>query len=197
MILELILVAGGAYLLGSIPFGVLFCRWLRGLDPLEHGSKNIGFTNVLRIAGWFPGLLTLTGDMGKGFLSVTMARQLNGEEMVMLIAGLAVVLGHNHSLFLRCRGGKGVATGFGALLGLNPLIGFVLLTLWAAVVGIWRISSLGAIICFALLPGVIWWFEQKAAYLIFAFILSMMILLRHRSNMVRLWQGVEQKLGGS
>ena len=191
------MITAGAYLLGSIPFGLIFTRWISGIDPRQHGSKNIGFSNVLRIAGWLPGILTLTGDMGKGVLSVIVAGILStGDELALLIAGLAAVLGHNHSIFLKFKGGKGVATGFGVLLGLNPWMGISLLILWVLVVSIWRISALGAITCFGLLPIVTWWFEQKASYLIFSFAISFIILGRHRENIVRLCKGMEPKLGG-
>lgn len=194
--LQWISITGGAYLIGSIPFGVLFTRWIRGMDPRQHGSKNIGFSNVLRIAGWLPGLLTLAGDMGKGFLSVVVARTFVAEdELLMLFSGVAVILGHNHPVFLKFRGGKGVATGFGVLLGINLSMGISLLVLWIIIVGLLRISVLGAIACYGLLPGVVWWFGGKTSYLIFAFVISFMILSRHKENMVRLWKGVEHPLG--
>ena len=195
--LEMILLAAGAYLLGSVPFGVMITRLLKGIDPREHGSRNIGFTNVLRVAGWGPGLLTLIGDMGKGYLSVAVAQKAIGDERVMMMAGLASVLGHNYPLFLKLKGGKGVATGFGVLLGLMPLIGMITLILWGSVVGVWRFSSLGAIVCFILLPIIVLLFQREISYVIFAVVLSLLILIRHRSNIVRLRQGVEPKIGGS
>jgi acyl phosphate:glycerol-3-phosphate acyltransferase len=189
-------ITGGAYLIGSIPFGIIFTRWINGIDPREHGSKNIGFSNVLRIAGWLPGLLTLVGDIGKGFLAVVIARTFVAEdELLMLFSGVAVVLGHNHPVFLQFRGGKGVATGFGVLLGINLLMGISLLLLWIIIVGLLRISALGAIACFSLLPAFAWWFEGTISYLVFSFIISFMILTRHRENIARLWKGVEPKLG--
>jgi acyl phosphate:glycerol-3-phosphate acyltransferase len=194
--LQWLSISGGAYLIGSVPFGIIFTRWIKGIDPRQHGSKNIGFSNVLRIAGWLPGLLTLAGDMGKGFLSVVIAKMfVTEDELVMLISGVAAILGHNHSIFLRFRGGKGVATGFGVLLGLNLWMGISLLLLWIAIVALWRITALGAIACYGLLPAVAWWFEGKASYLIFAFIISFLILARHRENIVRLWEGMEHTLG--
>ena len=195
--LEMILLAAGAYLLGSVPFGVMITRLLKGIDPREHGSRNIGFTNVLRVAGWGPGLLTLIGDMGKGYLSVAVAQKAIGDERVMMMAGLASVLGHNYPLFLKLKGGKGVATGFGVLLGLMPLIGMITLILWGSVVGVWRFSSLGAIVCFILLPIIVLLFQREISYVVFAVVLSLLILIRHRSNIVRLRQGVEPKIGGS
>ena len=187
----------GAYLVGSIPFGVLFSRWLSGLDPREHGSRNIGFSNVLRVSGWRSGILTLVGDFGKGFFPVVISRAIWGDSPIVLGTGLAAFLGHTHSLYLMFRGGKGVATGFGVLVGLYPLIGSVLLMVWGVLVGLSRISSVGAIACFSLLPFIIWWFVGQTLDLIVASLLSSIVLIRHRTNIIRLWNGVEPKLGRS
>ena len=186
-----------AYGVGSIPFGILFSKLIRGIDPREHGSRNIGFSNVLRSAGWFPGILTLIGDMGKGFLIVLVARELFKSEDLMLWAGVTVVLGHNFSLFLRLKGGKGVATGFGALLGSDPRIGLILIAIWGLVVAVFRYSSLGAIISYLMLPFVVWWYDLRFEYLVFSVSLGFIIILGHHSNISRLRRGVEPKLGGS
>ena len=165
------------------------------MDPREHGSRNIGFSNVLRIAGWMPGILTLAGDMGKGCLAVIIAKEgTAGNEFALLIAGFMAVLGHNHSIFLKLKGGKGVATGYGVLLGISPSVAIVLLVVWAVVIAIWRLSSLGAIVSFTMLPPVMWWFEGEMGYLLFSLILSLTILVRHHENMLRLWKGTEQRL---
>ena len=186
-----------AYGVGSIPFGILFSKLIRGIDPREHGSRNIGFSNVLRSAGWFPGILTLIGDMGKGFLIVLVARELFKSEDIMLWAGVTAVLGHNFSLFLRLKGGKGVATGFGVLLGSDPRIGLILIAIWGLVMAVLRYSSLGAIISYLMLPFVVWWYDLRFEYWVFSVSLALIILLGHRSNISRLWRGVEPKLGGS
>ena len=194
---ELLLGVGASYLVGSIPFGIFFSKWFRGIDPRQHGSRNIGFTNVFRTAGWLPGVLTLTGDMGKGLLSVVIAQKVMETPLGALVVGGAVVLGHNHSFFLKLKGGKGVATAFGVLLGLDYRMGLILLTVWIAIVAISRISSLGAISSFILLPFMVWWLKAEMKYILFGLVLSMMVLLRHRSNMVRLWHGEEPKMGSS
>ena len=186
-----------AYLLGAVPFGILFSKWIGGIDPREHGSRNIGFTNVLRTAGWVPGLLTLAGDMGKGVLSVAVARQLSVADWVPLVSGVASVLGHNYSVFLKFKGGKGVATGLGSVLGLDPRIGGCLILVWVAIAGIFRYSSLAALCAFLLLPVIVFWIRNQIDYLVFSFALSAMIVVRHRGNLVRLWKGIEPRLGGS
>jgi glycerol-3-phosphate acyltransferase PlsY len=186
-----------AYLAGAVPFGILFSRWLRGIDPREHGSRNIGFTNVLRTAGRVPGILTLVGDMGKGALAVMVARQVAGEGWVPVLSGAAAVLGHNYPVTLGFRGGKGVATGFGAVLGLDPAIGGCVLAVWLAVAALFRYSSLAALCAFVLLPVIVFFLRNQIDYLVFSFGLSAMILIRHRANILRLWKGTEPKLGAT
>jgi glycerol-3-phosphate acyltransferase PlsY len=186
-----------AYLMGAVPFGVLFSRWIRGIDPREHGSRNIGFTNVLRTAGKVPGFLTLAGDLGKGALAVVLARYLSGDEWVTLVCGAAAVAGHNYPVYLRFRGGKGVATGFGAVLGLDPRIGVSLLVIWLAVAAVFRYSSLAALCAFLFLPVIVFWLRNQIDYLVFSFVLTGMIIIRHRANIIRLLKGTEPKLGAS
>lgn len=186
----------GAYLLGSVPFGLIFARSLSGIDPRFEGSGNIGFTNVLRSAGWAAGLLTLIGDMGKGAAAVYLARTLSGDAPVLFASGVGAVVGHNFPVWLRFKGGKGVATGLGVLLAADPWIGLGAVAVWAGVVSATRISSLGAIVSFLLLP-VAWWLKEGTEFLWFAVCLCGLILVRHRSNILRLRQGVEPRMGGS
>lgn len=184
----------GGYLLGAIPFGVLVCRALGRPDPRTTGSRNIGFTNVLRVAGKDAGLLTLLGDMGKGWIAGWSAGYLFGEERMVLAVALASVLGHLYSVFLRFRGGKGVATGLGAVLGVQPALGGILLAVWLGAAAIWRYSSGAAIAAFAIFPLLVA-FRGDGDLVMFALIVSGLILLRHRENIRRLWDGTEPKIG--
>ena len=183
-----------AYVAGSIPFGVLISRWMAGVDPRKAGSGNIGFTNVLRVAGRGAGLLTLMGDMGKGYLVVELQRSISTEELWIWLAGVCVVLGHNYSVFLQWKGGKGVATGLGALYGINPFLGWAVGILWAASVLLWRYSSLGAIISFGLLPILVLLLSPGMVPFIFSLIFTGLILVKHRSNIQRLRAGSEPKI---
>ncbi|HTN44518.1 MAG TPA: glycerol-3-phosphate 1-O-acyltransferase PlsY [Nitrospiria bacterium] len=183
------------YLAGSIPFGVIFSRWMARVDPRGHGSRNIGFTNVLRTAGRAPAALTLVGDLGKGYLAVRFAQWLSVGETGDWLAGLAAVLGHNYPVFLGFKGGKGVATGLGVLYGIHPLLGWLTTVIWGATVLISRYSSLGAIVAFGLLPFVALFFRPARLMLLFSLFLTGLILIRHTANIQRLRSGTEPKIG--
>ncbi|MDA2910486.1 glycerol-3-phosphate 1-O-acyltransferase PlsY [Nitrospiraceae bacterium AH_259_D15_M11_P09] len=183
--------AVGGYLLGSIPFGVLVCKSFATVDPRTAGSYNIGFSNVLRVAGKRAGVLTLIGDMGKGWLVGGAARYSLDHEPLVLLAALCPILGHMHSVFLRFSGGKGVATALGAVVGVAPAVGAALLGLWLASVAVWRISSVGALVAFASFPVVAILMGRSWAFVAFAAVVSGMIVWKHKENVVRLWAGTE------
>lgn len=184
-----------AYLLGSIPFGLIFGRFLGGVDIRTAGSGNIGFTNVLRIAGKRAAAITLLGDVGKGVVAVWAAGMLVSDAGWELIAAMAAVIGHNYPLFLRFRGGKGVATSFGALFACDPLMGGLTLALWLIPVLIWRYASLGALVAFSLLPVEVLLLGYPTEMLLFAVFLGVMAIYRHRENLRRLLAGSEARMG--
>ena len=187
--------AVGGYLVGSIPFGLLAARLLGTTDPRTAGSRNIGFTNVLRVSGRKAGLLTLLGDAGKGWVVAWLAARNLPSEGTILAVAASPILGHLYSIFLGFRGGKGVATAMGAIGGLALPVGLAMLGLWLVTVGLWRISSAGAVVAFVALPflgmafGLSWRFE------VFALAVSGLVLLQHKENLVRLWGGVEPPMG--
>src|SRR6187549_2136065 len=183
------------YLLGAIPFGVVVSKALGLPDPRTVGSKNVGFTNVLRVSGKTAGILTLLGDMGKGWVLSWAAMQWFTVESFIMIVALSPILGHLFSPFLGFKGGKGVATALGAVLGLSPSIGTLLLLIWLGAVAIWRYSSGGALAAFGLFPVVAIVNEQRQEFLIFAIVVSMLIWIKHKDNIVRLWKGTEGKIG--
>ena len=184
----------GAYLLGSIPFGLVFSHLLGAPDPRKVGSRNIGFTNVLRVCGKKVGILTLAGDLGKGWLVGWLA----GLGVILnpwaLPAVLSVVLGHLFPVFLKFRGGKGVATGLGGILGIHFPMGLILVAVWAATVGVWKYSSGGAIMAFATLPLIGWFMTFDLQFLIFSLLLSSMVIGKHKGNIVRLLNGTEPSI---
>jgi glycerol-3-phosphate acyltransferase PlsY len=193
VLVAVLLVVG--YLLGAIPFGIVVSKALGLPDPRTVGSKNVGFTNVLRASGSKAGVLTLLGDMGKGWMIGWAAMQwLTDERFIMLVA-LSVILGHIFSPFLNFKGGKGVATALGAVLGLSPSIGLLLVLIWLGAVAIWRYSSGGALAAFGCLPVVAIVNEQRQEFLVFALIVSGLIWIKHKDNLVRLWKGTENKMG--
>ena len=183
------------YALGAIPFGIVVSKALNLPDPRTVGSKNVGFTNVLRVSGTKAGVLTLLGDMGKGWLIGWAAMHWLQTESFIMLAALSPIIGHIFSPFLAFKGGKGVATALGSVLGLSPSIGTLLLLIWLGAVAIWRYSSGGALAAFGLFPVVAIVNEQRQEFLIFAIVVSMLIWIKHKDNIVRLWKGTEGKIG--
>ncbi len=185
-----------AYLVGSIPFGVLVTRALGAVDPRTAGSRNIGFTNVVRVSGKTAGVLTLAGDLGKGWLAGWSAHMLLGDELAVLTVALSVILGHIYSVFVRFRGGKGVATAIGAVLGVAPWTGAAVLGVWLAWFALFRYSSGAALLSFGMLPVLAWAMGEGAEFVGFSVAVAAMIVFRHKENMVRLWHGTEPRVGG-
>ncbi len=181
------------YLLGTVPFGILFSRALKGKDPRDSGSRNIGFTNVLREVGYVPAVLTLAGDVGKGMLAawlgVRFAGPLGGE-----LGGIFAVLGHCYPVFLRFKGGKAVATGFGVLGILFPVAGWVTLGIWGLITGLSRYVSLGSLVAFGSLPAVLFLLEPRKDAVLFGMALGFLVFIRHRENIRRLMGGEEGRL---
>lgn len=184
-----------AYLLGSVPFGLVIAR-AAGLGDLRSiGSGNIGATNVLRTGNKPAAALTLILDAGKGAIAVVLARWLLGETAA-LLAGTAAFLGHCYPLYLRFRGGKGVATFLGTLLALAWPLGLAACATWAATAALTRISSLSALCAAALAPLLALAFSQPALALASA-AMTGLIFLRHAPNIARLRNGSEPKIGQS
>jgi glycerol-3-phosphate acyltransferase PlsY len=206
MLAKLILVIL-AYLLGSIPFGYLLVKYVftAGEDIRKVGSGNIGATNVARRAGLAAGALTYFLDAAKGAAAVElMRRAADGDYSWMGVAAIAAILGHSFSVFLGFKGGKGVATGFGAYLMLAPYPALLAALVWAAVVAVSRYVSLGSIIGSASVP--IWtWLSygllsepthpQLGALMVTAAIACALILVRHTDNIKRLLSGTESRIG--
>ena len=185
------------YLLGSIPVGIFAGRVLGGIDPRVAGSRNIGFTNVLRVAGKPAGIVTLIGDMGKGALAVLLARHLLGSagSEWELAAGGAAILGHIFPVFLRFKGGKGVATALGVLSAIDWLVGGSVLAVWLISAAIWRTSSLAALLAFGSLPLWVWLLHPTVPMALLAIGTTGLIAYRHRDNISRLLAGTEAQIG--
>ena len=183
-----------AYGLGTIPFGVGFARWMGGADPRAHGSRNIGSTNVLRVAGKRAALFTLAADAGKGAMGVWIAQlMLSSAPIWAEIAGIAAVMGHIFPVWNGFRGGKGVATAVGALSLLSFPLVVTAVVIWSVVLALSRYVSLGSVISAATIPVVA--VLSGADVLAFTTIVPAVIILRHWENLVRLWHGKEPKLG--
>jgi len=190
-----------AYLLGSIPFAMV-ASWIFGLpDPRTFGSKNPGATNMLRSGNKAAAILTLLGDAGKGWIAVALAQHFAPtwglDNDVVTAVALVVFLGHVWPVFLRFKGGRGVATAAGVVFGLNTWIGLLAIVTWIIVAAIWRISSLSALVAAALMPVYAWIFLGFEANTLVIFIMSLLLIWRHKSNIANLITGKEARIGGS
>jgi acyl phosphate:glycerol-3-phosphate acyltransferase len=186
----------GAYLLGAIPFGLIIAKALAGVDVRTVGSGNIGATNVLRAAGAKAAVLTLLADAIKGWFPVLLAGRLFPEPWVLVLTAIAAIAGHNYPVFLRFRGGKGVATSLGVVLAAAPGIGLLCIVTWLAAALLWRYSSLAALVSFAVYPLATFATRSndapQGALSLFVF---GMIYYRHRENIKRLLAGTEPRIG--
>ena len=182
-----------AYLLGSVPFGILITRAM-GLGDLRHiGSGNIGATNVLRTGNRGAAAATLVLDAAKGAVAVLVARAAVGEDAAQL-AGLCAFLGHLYPVWLRFRGGKGVATFLGILLALAWPVGLAACATWAVTAAVTRISSLSALMAAAFSTLWIFLFHQGQMFVL-VIILTLLVYQRHSANITRLRAGTEPKIG--
>ncbi len=183
-----------AYCVGSLSSAIIVCR-LWGLpDPRSKGSNNPGATNVLRIGGKLPAFITLLGDGCKGFLPTFMVTYMDLANWVIGAVMLAALVGHVLPVFFAFKGGKGVATAMGAFLGLSWQLGAILIILWGSVIALSRISSLGAIVAAITAPSVAYVLLQDSSLTIAISVMSLILLIRHKGNIVRLFKGKEGKI---
>ncbi|MEO6739913.1 MAG: glycerol-3-phosphate 1-O-acyltransferase PlsY [Chthoniobacteraceae bacterium] len=192
----------GSYLLGSIPFGLLAAR-LKGMDIRQHGSGNIGATNVWRVCGWRYGLPVFVLDVIKGvaavWLSHWLAAKFSGDvAWAGIVGAMACIIGHSFPVWLGFKGGKGVATSLGVFLGLMPLPSLVALLLWAAVFKMSGYVSLASIVAAVALPGVaigLQFTGRGYGWPVsgFAALVGLLVIMRHRSNITRLRDGTENR----
>jgi glycerol-3-phosphate acyltransferase PlsY len=193
--IEILLIVS-AYLLGSVPTGYILGS-LAGVDVRTAGSGNVGATNVARVVGKGRGALTLALDVGKGWLAVFVSLQLKVSLVCVVLVAMAVFLGHLYPIFLRFRGGKGVATALGIFLALAPLVTLILMGIFAAVVAPSRIVSLGSLVAALAAPLILWLFAEPAAVVTMGCFIAAMIIWRHRGNIQRLLAGTEPKFGSA
>lgn len=184
------------YLLGSVPFAVIVSKAFGLADPRSFGSGNPGATNVLRSGSKLAALLTLLGDAGKGLLAMLIAAKLGAGDTAMNMAGLAAFLGHVFPFTLRFKGGKGVATAFGVLLGLSGALGAAVAAVWLAVAAITRYSSLAALIAAASAPFIAMGLNERLDAVLIVAAMSLLLIQRHRPNIQKLLAGTEGRIGG-
>jgi acyl phosphate:glycerol-3-phosphate acyltransferase len=192
--MEILVALLGGYVLGSLPTGLIVVRLVAGTDIRKVGSGNIGTVNVYRVAGLGPSALVLAVDVLKGAVPVLLARAWGYTETVQVATGLATIVGHNWSLFLRFGGGKGIATSFGALLAISPFVGIVAAIVWGVVVGVTRYASLGSLVAVATVPLTMGWRREPTPHLVFGVVTLIFAVYRHRVNIARLFAGTELKV---
>ncbi len=191
--MKALFLASVAFLLGSVPTGLLIAK-LRGVNLKEVGSGNIGATNVLRTTGKLPAILTLIGDSAKGAVAVFIARYFDAGVYWEGLVGICAVLGHNFSIFLKFKGGKGVATSLGVLLIYSPQTGILTIIIWLMTVLISKYSSLGALISFGLLPISAFVLDSKEKVPVLL-MMTLLIVIRHKDNIRRIIKGTEPRVG--
>lgn len=184
-----------AYVLGSVPFALVISRIFFRIDIRDHGSGNVGATNVVRVLGKGPGIACFVLDFLKGWLPTFLGGAFGLPWWAVLLLGVAAILGHSRSVFLGFTGGKSVATGAGVIVALSPWVGLSALVIWAVVFGLGRIVSLGSIVAAASLPFLMLAFHQPLPYAVFATLVATYVIVRHRSNIERLLRGQEPRMG--
>ncbi len=184
-----------AYLLGSVSTAIITCKLMGLEDPRQVGSNNPGATNVLRTGGKKAAIITLLGDMLKGLLPVLAIQQLHGDALALAITGSSAFLGHLYPLYYRFRGGKGVATFYGVLLGINWMTGLAALLVWGLMALLFRISALSALVSALCSPFIAWYFDASVTLTAATAFMTLLLFWRHRSNIKNMIQGTEKPIG--
>jgi glycerol-3-phosphate acyltransferase PlsY len=196
--MQTVLIVLAAYLLGSVSFAIVVSRALALPDPRSYGSKSPGATNVLRSGSKAAAVLTLLGDAGKGWLAVWLAAAFSGaatvDGLAAPLAGVAVFVGHLYPVFHRFRGGKGVATAGGVLLGFDPWLGLATVATWVVFALFFRISSLAALAAALFASFYAWWLFGLRPLLAAVLAIALLLVWRHRANIGRLAAGTEPRI---
>lgn len=181
-----------AYLLGSLSSAILVAKALGLPDPRQHGSNNPGATNMLRLGGKKAAILTLMGDMLKGFLPCALVNLAAGEPVLTGLVWLAAFMGHLYPVFFQFKGGKGIATFWGGLFGFAPWVALAWGMIWLVIAAIFKKSSLAALFASSMMPMLLSFIDKR--YLLAALAAVVLIFWRHRSNIQRLWRGEEPSI---
>ena len=193
--MQIVLVLVPAYLLGSVPFAMISSKLFGLADPRTYGSGNPGATNVLRSGNKKAALFTLFGDALKGWVAVFIAQQMGFSNSVIGLVALAVFLGHLYPIFLKFKGGKGVATAAGVLIALDPLLGLAVGCTWLLIAFAFRYSSLAAVVAAAMAPVISVLMHGGNSQTVVVGILGMALIGKHWQNIQRLMAGQESKIG--
>lgn len=193
---NLLIHAALGYLLGSVPFAVIVSRAFRLADPRSFGSGNPGATNVLRSGSKAAALLTLLGDAAKGWLAMFIAAKVGAGDTAIAVAGLSAFLGHVFPFTLGFKGGKGVATALGVLLGFSGVLAGTTAAVWLTVVVFTRYSSLAALVAASAAPLLTWWLLENIETTVTVALMCAVLIYRHQGNIRKLLAGSEGRIGG-
>jgi glycerol-3-phosphate acyltransferase PlsY len=182
-----------SYFLGSVPFGLLI-GYIKGVDVRKYGSGNIGATNVYRNLGALPGITTFLADTAKGAFSVYLAKILTGDLLIQILSGTAAIFGHMFPIYLRFKGGKGIATGLGVILGLAYLCAIFCFFIWIIVVILTGYVSLASIVASIFLPLFLFLTKSPNSLVIFGIVVSVFVVYKHKENIKRLINKKEPKI---
>lgn len=183
-----------AYLVGSISSAIIICKIMGLPDPRTQGSRNPGATNVLRLGGKLPALLTLLGDVLKGTIPVLLAKWYGFPLQAAALVAFGAFLGHLYPIFFQFEGGKGVATALGGFLALAPLPGLCWIVTWLIIIGFFGYASLASLFTSILAPFYLWFFTRNLPATLIIALMSILIILRHYENIINLIKGKEKKI---
>jgi acyl phosphate:glycerol-3-phosphate acyltransferase len=183
-----------AYILGSVPSGLIIARVISGTDVRTHGSGNTGMVNVFRAAGPLAGSLTFAMDGLKGFIPVFAAQQVGLPVWGIIAVAAATIIGHNWSILLRGRGGKGIATSVGVIGAISPVIGLTAIVIWIGLLVTFRYASLASMLMIASMPVMLAFAGYETRYVMFGAALFILAVIQHRENISRLRAGSELKI---
>ncbi|MCX5750222.1 MAG: glycerol-3-phosphate 1-O-acyltransferase PlsY [Candidatus Saganbacteria bacterium] len=191
--MKLLFIVIVSYLLGSIPFALIFSTLYKKKDLRREGSHNVGATNALVVAGPRAGIYTLIGDLTKGTIPVLIARLWIGTDLAIMLAAVFAILGHDFPIWLNFKGGKGVATTGGAMFGIDPLMTFSMILFWGLMVIVLRYFIPSTVIALCFLP-IFMWFSSKAwIYIIGGILIALLSVYQHRGDLMRFWSGEEKR----
>lgn len=183
-----------AYIVGSVPSGLILGKLIWNIDLREHGSRNIGATNAWRTIGKVAGFVIFLCDFLKGVFGVFVAQQLEASPMLMVLGGIFAIVGHSCSLFLKFKGGKGVATGLGVIIMLMPVPAVAVFVIWLLTVKLSGYVSLASVIAAACVPIFAWLLNLPQEIFYFGLLAAIFITVRHKANIARLLNGTEPKI---
>lgn len=193
--LNIALFAGLAYLIGSFSTAIITCKIMGIEDPRRTGSNNPGATNVLRHGGKKAAVITLLGDMVKGLIPILIALQFQANSLTIALTGLLALLGHIFPIYYGFKGGKGVATYYGVILGINWQVGLIAFIIWLLIAGLLKISSLAALVSIFLTPIILWHFSHSIELSSTVALMSLVIFWRHKRNIISILHGNEATIG--